>query len=63
MSEATTQHSNGDLSLSLYLGLVERCEDLARAWIDAVQDYRLATIDLDHATGRLNRPREGTPVP
>lgn len=63
LHEANARHSAGDLSMALYLGLVERCEDLGRAWIDAVQDYRMATIDLDHATGRLNRPQDAALVP
>ena len=63
LTEATARHAAGDLGLSLYLGMVERCEDLGRAWIDAAQDYRMATIDLEHATGRLNRSRDPAPVP
>jgi len=63
LGEATARHTAGDLSLSHYLLLVERCEGLGLAWLDAVQDYRFAAIDLDHATGRLNRSREGAPAP
>jgi Outer membrane efflux protein len=55
LAEGTSRHRAGDLGLSYYLGLVERCDELDRSWIDAAKDYRLATIDLDHATGRLNR--------
>ncbi len=56
LEEGASRHMAGELSVSLYLGLVERCDELERSWIDAAKDYRLATIDLDHATGRLNRP-------
>ncbi len=55
LQEGRQRLAGGELSLSDYLPLVERCEDTARWWIDAAQDYRLARIDLDHATGRLNR--------
>lgn len=63
LAEATTRHGAGELGLSPYLALVERCEGLERLWLDAVQDYRFAVIDLDHATGRLNRSREPAPAP
>lgn len=63
LDEAAARHAAGEFSLSLYLGLVERCEGLERAWFDAVQDYRFAAIDLDHAVGRLNRPRNDAPTP
>jgi hypothetical protein len=63
LAEGASRHSRGELNLSLYLGLVERCEDLDRAWLDAAQNYRFATIDLDHATGRLNRTRVVQPAP
>ena len=63
LDEAAARHAAGEFSLSLYLGLVERCEGLERAWFDAVQDYRFASIDLDHAVGRLNRPRNDAPTP
>jgi outer membrane protein, heavy metal efflux system len=63
MAEGAARHAAGDLSLSLYLALVERCEDLGRAWLDAAQHYQLACIDLDHAIGRLNHSRDDAPAP
>lgn len=63
LAEASTRHAAGDLDLSHYLALVERCEGLGLAWLDAAQDYRLAAIDLDHASGRLNRSRGVEPAP
>lgn len=63
LAEGAARHAAGDLSLALYLPLVERCEDLGQAWLDAVHNYRFAAIDLDHATGRLNRPRDPAPAP
>jgi outer membrane protein TolC len=54
-ASAETQRQQGHLSVSDYLPLIERCETLEWEWITAGLDYRLASIDLDHATGRLNR--------
>lgn len=63
LAEGATRHAAGELSLAPYLDLVERCEDFGQAWLDAAQNYRFAAIDLDHATGRLNRPRHAVPAP
>lgn len=63
LTEASARHAAGDFALSHYLAMVERCEGLDLAWFDAVQDCRLAAIELDHATGRLNRSQEGAPAP
>ncbi|HEX3133932.1 MAG TPA: TolC family protein [Planctomycetota bacterium] len=63
LAEGAARHAAGDLSLSLYLSLVERCEDLGRAWLDAAEQYHLARIDLDHAIGRLNHSRDDAPAP
>lgn len=57
LAEGASGHTGGGFSLSLYLALVERCEDVDHVWLDAVQNYRFASINLDHATGRLNRTR------
>ena len=59
LTEGASRYAAGDFDLSLYLSLVERCESLGHAWLAAAQDYRWASIDLDHATGRLNRSRDG----
>lgn len=63
LAAGTSRHEQGELSLSDYLPLVERCEDIARAWIEAARDYRLSRIDVDHATGRINqaRPEKSSP--
>jgi outer membrane protein TolC len=45
----------GNARVSELLLLLERCEMLEWEWVTAALDYRLASIDLDHATGRLNR--------
>lgn len=63
LTEGAARLAAGELSLSHYLALVDRCDDLGRAWFTAAEDYRLATIDLDHATGRLNRQRPAAPAP
>lgn len=63
LAEGAARHAAGELSLALYLALVERCEDLGQVWLDTVRNYRFAAIDLDHATGRLNRPRYAAPAP
>jgi outer membrane protein TolC len=63
LAEGTARHLAGDLDLSRYLLLAEYCEDLERTWLAAAEDYRLAAIGLDHATGRLNRSRESLPEP
>lgn len=63
LAVGTNQREQGNLSLADYLPLVERCEEVARAWIDAALDYRLSRIDVDHATGRINQPRPVTPEP
>lgn len=63
MTEGATRNTAGELSLSLYLALVERCEGLGRAWFDAAEHYQLANIDLDHAIGRLTPARDDTPAP
>jgi outer membrane protein TolC len=55
LAAGTSRHQHGELSLADYLPLVERCEDIARAWIEAARDYRLSRIDVDHATGRINQ--------
>jgi outer membrane protein TolC len=57
LTAGTSRRDSGELSLADFLPLVERCEDVARAWIEAALDYRLARIDVDHATGRINQPR------
>jgi len=58
-SLAELQRRIGAFSLSDYLPMIERCEAMEWEWVDAVLDYRLAGIDLDHATGRLNRYGSG----
>jgi hypothetical protein len=63
LREGSARQAAGELDLSRYLHLVEQCEDLGRQWFGVVQDYRFAAIDLDHATGRLNRMRETAPEP
>lgn len=63
MEEGAARHGAGDIDLARYLLLVEQCEDLASRWFGVVQEYRFAAIDLDHATGRLNRVQEGDPEP
>jgi outer membrane protein, heavy metal efflux system len=63
LAEGTSRQAAGDLSFSLYLSLVERCEDLGRAWLDTAERYHLARIDLDHAIGRLNHSRDDAPAP
>jgi hypothetical protein len=52
---AEQKRSEGGLSLHEFLPLLERCEAVDWEWLDAALGYRLARIDLDHATGRLNR--------
>jgi outer membrane protein TolC len=52
---AEQQRLAGKVSLSDYLPMIERCEAMEWEWVDAALDYRIARIDLDHATGRLNR--------
>jgi hypothetical protein len=63
LKEGSARQATGELDLSRYLHLVEQCEDLNRQWFCVVQDYRFAAIDLDHATGRLNRLPEAVPEP
>ncbi len=58
-SLAELQRRIGSFSLSDYLPMIERCEAVEWEWVDAALDYRLAGIDLDHATGRLNRYGSG----
>jgi hypothetical protein len=58
LAEAAARRTAGELSLSDYLPLVERGEYLTHAWLDAASEYRLANIELDHATGRLNRTKD-----
>jgi outer membrane protein TolC len=58
-SLADIQRRIGAFSLSDYLPMIERCEAVEWEWVDAALDYRLASIDLDHATGRLNRYGSG----
>ena len=58
LAEGAARRTAGELSLSDYLPLVERCEYLTHAWLDAAGEYRLARIELDHATGRLNRTKD-----
>ncbi len=52
---ADKNRADGTLSLCDYLPLIERCEALEWKWLDAALGYRLADINLDHATGRLNQ--------
>lgn len=63
LREGTARHGAGEIDLSRYLLLVEQCEDLGRRWFGVVQDYRFAGIDLDHATGRLNRVQDAPSQP
>jgi outer membrane protein TolC len=63
LAESEARYRGGELSLHDYLPLVENCEAQERAWIAAALAYRLARIELDHATGRLNRIKEPLPTP
>jgi hypothetical protein len=62
-NEGAARHMAGEIDLSRYLLLAEQCEELERHWFRVVEEYRFAAIDLDHATGRLNRIQKATSVP